>query len=296
MADTGVIPPRQEQRAAPLFVDCTNGVNSQMRGLAEQSMDDFMRRVERFPTVLMALRLLDYSVDHDRDLKKLKNETRPYATDWLNLLGDILWERREGAGFIHRELDRKCMELSERLQDDYPESAEALNNDSIQVNPIWRLADTLTSLQGRSHNKITNLIDSALMTSHPNGLALKRSVMRKESLGSRARKREVRSIAFTDSTLDYLVHCQVLRNGNKSGYRPLSFGNFLDGLYERYGFCVDRAPAGMTISNDLLQQNRLVLERRLRELGLLVGVNDAETMKLLKPRFQRSEEEEHGAN
>jgi hypothetical protein len=42
----------------------------------------------------------------------------------------------------------------------------------------------------------------------------------------------------------------------------------------------------MTISNDLLQANRLVLERRLRDLGLLIGVNDAEAMKRLQPRFE----------
>ena len=42
----------------------------------------------------------------------------------------------------------------------------------------------------------------------------------------------------------------------------------------------------MTISNALLQRNRSVLERRLRDLGLLIGVNDAEAMKRLQPRFQ----------
>ena len=42
----------------------------------------------------------------------------------------------------------------------------------------------------------------------------------------------------------------------------------------------------MTISNALLQRNRMVLERRLRDLGLLVGVNDAERMKRLQPRFE----------
>jgi hypothetical protein len=52
---------------------------------------------------------------------------------------------------------------------------------------------------------------------------------------------------------------------------------------------VDEAPQGMTISNEHLQLNRRLLERRLRDLGLLVGVNDAEAMKRLKPRFTREE-------
>ena len=45
------------------------------------------------------------------------------------------------------------------------------------------------------------------------------------------------------------------------------------------------APSGLSVSNDLLRLNRNALERRLRDLGLLMGVNDAEVMKQLKPRF-----------
>ena len=54
----------------------------------------------------------------------------------------------------------------------------------------------------------------------------------------------------------------------------------------RYGFHVDTAPPGMTVSNEALGRNRAALARRLRDLGLLVGVNDAERMKRLTPRFE----------
>ena len=66
-------------------------------------------------------------------------------------------------------------------------------------------------------------------------------------------------------------------------------------MHKRYGLCVDTAPPGMTISNDFLQTNRTILERRLRDLGLLVGVNDAEAMKRLRPRFDLGEDE-HGVD
>jgi len=99
---------------------------------------------------------------------------------------------------------------------------------------------------------------------------------------------------FTDSVLDYVVHLHILRSGNKPGFRPLSFKEFIHILRERYGFCVDVAPPGLTISNDLLRANHAMLERRLRDLGLLVGVNDAEAMKRLRPRFERPTEDEHG--
>jgi hypothetical protein len=90
------------------------------------------------------------------------------------------------------------------------------------------------------------------------------------------------------------VHLQLLPSGNLQGTRPLSLKEFIRKLRGRYGFCIDVAPQGMTVSNELLQANRSVLERRLRDLGLLVGVNDAEAMKRLRARFEVGEEESDG--
>ena len=100
----------------------------------------------------------------------------------------------------------------------------------------------------------------------------------------------LRSLALTDPVLDYLVHRLLLRTGGGSGTRWLSFNGFIAALQERYGFFVDASPPGMSVSNDLLQLNRAYLDRRLRDLGLLVSVNDAEAMKRLTPRFSPREE------
>jgi len=293
-AVTAEIRKQGEQQPTYLFVDCSNGVDRRLRALAEQSMDDFMRRIEQFPVVLMALRLLDHGARYDSKLKKL-HQTRPYATDWLNVLGELLHQRREEAQAILYDLERKAEELAERLQEDYADAAEMLKNNRAQPNPVWRLAEALTSLQGRGNTQqnLITLVDSVLLVARPNGLAMKRSVTRKLSSGG-AKKRDVRSLVFTDSVLDYLAHIHVLRTGNKSGYRSLSFKDFLQALRTRYGFCVEHAPPGMTISNELLRLNRVVLERRLRDLGLLTGVNDAEAMKQLRPRFEHAEEYVHG--
>jgi hypothetical protein len=293
-AETGEIRKKSEQRPTYLFVDCSNGVERSLRELAEQSMDDFMRRIERFPVVLMALRLLDHGANYDPELGGSNIQTKPYAADWVNLLGELLYQRREEAGPFLYELKRKAAQMAGRLQADYPETADMLRNDRAQPNPVWRLAEGLTYLQGRASTQanLIKMVDSVLLTAQPNGLAMKRSVMRKVAAKGGKKKREVRSLVFTDSVIDYLAHLHLLRNGNRRGYRPLSFKEFLQILHERYGFCIDQAPPGMTISNDLLRLNRLVLERRLRDLGLLVGVNDAESMKQLKPRFQSLEESE----
>jgi hypothetical protein len=285
--ETGTVRRRAEQTPAQLFVDCSNGVDKRLRFLAEQSLEDFMRRVERAPVILMALRLLDRWARFDPKIKALAIPTRPYATAWLDLLGDLMHARRSEAHPIHYDLARKAEELAARLEEDYPEAARALRDVQSEANPVGRLAESLTALQGRSNTQenLIKLLDSSLLIGRPNGLASKRVVIRHSAMGGRKRS-DLRSLVFTDSVLDYLVHVHVLRNGHRSGTRSLALKDFLRVLHTRYGFCIDVSPPGMTVSNDLLQSNRLVLERRLRDLGLLIGVNDAEAMKRLQPRFE----------
>ena len=286
-SETGAIPDRREQLPAPLFIDCSNGVDRSIRDVAEQSMDDQMRRLERLPSILMVLRLLDY---HAQDNRKIKDEgivTRPYATDWLNLLGDLLFMRHSESTRILFRIEDDADKLAEEVSDDYPEAAEILGSADNQHSPVWRLANGLMVLIGSSfRKKLTDMIDSTLLTGRPNGLAAKRTTTRGLGGSTTRRKRDVRSLLFTDSVLDYLVHLHLLPSGNRLGARTLAFKGFIARLRERYGFYVDSTPSGMTISNELLQRNRTILERRLRDLGLLVGVNDAEAMKRLKHRFE----------
>lgn len=294
-SETGEILQKSEQEATYLFVDCSNGVDRRLRTLAEQSLDDFMRRIERLPIILMALRLLDRGARYDPKIRALAISTRPYATAWLNMLGELLHDRREEASNVRYDLARKAEELADKLQEDYPESAHMLRNADSQPNTVWRLAESLTSLQGRK-NTLTNLnslIDSALFMGRPNGLALKRTATRSAAVFGTRKRSEIRSLVFTDAVLDYLVHLHVLPGGNRHGVRPLPFREFIHKLRGRYGFCVDTSPPGMTVSNDLLQDNRAVLERRLRDLGLLVGVNDAEAMKRVRPRFEPATGDQH---
>ena len=285
--DTGMIRPKNDQSPAELFVDCSNGVQRSLRAVAEQSMGDFMRRIERLPVVLMALRLLDYQACYEPSLKKLDLKYRPYATDWLNLLGDLLMGRRDEARDVHRDLERNAQRLAEAFEVDYPETAELLGNDRNQPSPVWRMAETLTFAQGRRnvHGNLLSMIDSSLLVNRPNGIAAKRKVIRAVA-GAGRKQLDVRSVVLTDAVLDHLVHLHVLQTGKAGEYRPLAFAKFLSILRKRYGFCIEAAPPGITVSNDLLRENRSILERRLRDLGLLVGVNDAESMKYLRPRFE----------
>ena len=293
-SNTGNILDQKDQKPIRLFVDCSNGVERKLRTLAEQSMDDLMRRIERLPVLLMALRILDYYGSTKNEIQFKNISTRPYATKWLNLLGKALFgcqTLKEFSDDVVKDLGAKANALRTELQADYPEAADMLHNPA-QPNIIWRVAESLTCLQGskNTHGNVVSLIDSALMTGRPNGLADKRTTSRKDEVSGSLKKRDLRSLVFSDSVLEYLVHLLVLDKGIRQSFRPISFKDFVEKIYERYGFCVDVAPDGMTVSNDLLKKNREVLEKRLRELGLLVGVNDAESMKYVKPRFNLPEE------
>lgn len=293
-AETGKISIRGDQKPEPLFVDCSNGVNLRLRSLAEQSMDDFIRRIQRFSVILMALRLLDHNARYHPKIRKLGISSSPDAAEWLNVLGDLLHEQRPEAMLIFQGMEQKAEELAEKLEEEeYAEAARILRGDQSEPNVIWRLAEALTLLQQKSstQSNLMAMIDSMLLSGRSNGLSSKRFAIRTDAATGSKKRRELRSLVFTDSVLDYLAHRHLLRSGGRDGARKLSFKEFIHVIRDRYGFCVDTAPSGLPVPNNILRANRTILERRLRDLGLLIGVNDAEAMKRLEPRFTPSMED-----
>ena len=81
----------------------------------------------------------------------------------------------------------------------------------------------------------------------------------------------------------------MLKEGKDLRLRQIPLESFISSLRDRHGIYIDESPNVNPISNELLQLNRSILERRLRDLGLLQGVNDAESMKRLRPRFHAQE-------
>ena len=280
------------ERPCDIFVDCSAGADRKLRALAEQSMDEYMRRARRLLVHFMALRLLDYRVSTN---VKMKREFRvgelkdaPNAIEWLTLLGDVVHGRHERSGDILSRLAFLPDDLASVLENDYPDVAATLADDQAIRSPVLRLAEGLVALQGRkAQSHLAELIDSALLIDRPNGLARKRRTQR--TIAGARRAVVLRSVAFTDTALEYLVHLLLLEPGDEIETRPwFAFNDFIGSVRKRYGFCVDRSPEGMDIPNELLQRNRSFLDRRLRDLGLLVSVNDAEAMKRLAPRFELS--------
>jgi len=156
-------------------------------------------------------------------------------------------------------------------------------------NPAMRLAEAVTHMMGdrQQVRHILACFGSCLMTGQANGLASERRVTF-QAMRSGRKSGMMKSMLLTDTMLDFLVHLHLRKpgKGGKTKPNPISFNDFVTLLRERYGLLVDQAPPGQTISRELLQRNRKFLEKRLRSLGLLMGVNDAESMKRLRPRFE----------
>lgn len=283
---TGDIP--RDQKPMPLLVDCSHGLETKLRNASEAAMSECLARYERLPVLMMLSRLLDDRVSHHPRLTNNLPLRQPDSTAWFNLLGQIYRKPhgRAGAESIMDRLDEDCAGLANSLEqaDEAVDVARALRND--QINPALRLAEALVALHGHQQqaSKFVAALDSSLMPNRPNGLAFKRRVSRRSETGT-SRTVELRSVVLSHALLDFLVHRHLRKDGEGKAARPLTLRKFLDILRDHYGLYVDREPPGMSVPQDLLRANKQWLERRLRDLGLLVGVNDAESMKQLRARF-----------
>ncbi len=285
----GEIPKPANQSPWPLFVDCSGSISNDLRRLSEQSMEDCMRRVASVPAILMRIRLASHRVRHDRKFSQMDlPSSAPDASEWLNFLGDIVNERHEKSDRILDFMFEKCEELRDRLEAEAPESAALDILNDKHTNPTRRLGDAITLLMGPKlqESQFLKCIDKCMLSNEPNGMAHKRRV-RLRSQSKYHKTTDMKSVILSNTLLDFLVH-RHLRKGAKDGEsrrRSLSFHDFLCELEDRYGLFVQRAPSGLSVSSAQLLNNRQILERRLRDLGLLKGVNDAESMKLLQTRF-----------
>jgi len=281
---TGSLPEFNAQNPSLLFVDSSCGNDLKLRRLAEESISDFLRRFERLPVIMMCLRILDDKVRHDHTMRDSLPPTFPDATAFINMLGSILYESHPRAVKILEDLSETCLKLSTALKeaDEEPSVQEFLNQ---YGNPAMRLAEAICLLMGNMQRRqYTTALDSCLMIDQPNGLAKKRKIFQKDTSGKRGRS-EARSIVLTNTMLDFIVHRHLRKAAKGKGQTSLSFVDLIKLLRDRYGLYIDESPPGMSIPIELLSHNRQILERRLRDLGVLIGVNDAEPMKRLRQRF-----------
>jgi hypothetical protein len=290
----GHVPSMTEQRAWPLFIDASMWSDLRLRELSEHSSELLRRRLAKLPAELMYMRLLDHYVRAESDIdRKDLPATTPDATAWVNLLGAIASGTHGEAKDAERFFRRYCRTLVEAINADATtELRSDILGDESNRRHGERLAEVLTLAfeNVAGGDKMFQFLSSALMTDEPNGLARRRRVnLHRPGRGGR-KTADVTSFVLTNTVLEYLVHRHLRRGSDPRKAHSLSFPQFLEILRERYGFFIDQSPPGMLVPSELLERNRRHLERRLRDLALLVGVNDAERKKKLRSRYHSAYE------
>jgi len=284
----GRLPGPKEQAPWPLFVDASNGQDETLQAHSEACLADTLRRYERLPVLTMLLRSLDEKLP---DLV-LKSEPPPApdATERINLLGALFAGSHDHSNEIIKEFDKDCRRLANALKENGLEEDVVIKLENREIPSPVRFAESLVDLMGRENQwkQYRTTFESCLMSDHPSGLARKRQIT--QTRDGKRNKVELRSVVLTPVMLDFLVHRHLLKAGKGNKPKPfLSLRDFLSILRQDYGLYIDQSSPGMTISQTSLDANTLWLERRLRDLGLLIGVNDAPSMKQLRPRYQANQ-------
>lgn len=276
-------------KPSPIFVDLSMGLDNEIRIKSEESMLSIHKMINQFGENLMILRILDvYSKREDeyrRDLRAL--EENPIGIDLINYLGDIYVDIDKKHKEFHRIIKRIVNEIRENLEEN-DETVDYLNllTEFENDNSIKTLAKLLSKFMGTKslYTKYIAFLNSCLLINEPNGFAKKRRVSRTDAYG-KEKKIEVSSFTLSDVFLDFLVH-RYLVSEKADTIIYLTLNQFIEKLKENYNIYINESPEGMNINGEILIRNKEYLEKRLRDLGLLTGVNDADEMKELKNRFQ----------
>lgn len=300
-ATHGSVPTREAQTPFPVLADCSQGTHAELRRLSEQSLDEMMLRLARLPVIFMCIKIAEGWAREQRIAGFTRQDLNPNRVDpdpshRLNRLGEILQGASEEARDFRRDTKGVCTRLAEALEE---EGADARGGGRIgdaeladvleteERHPAWNLAEAIVALIGEQSQggNLRKFLDSAAMADQPHGLVRKRRSTR----GGRWLDR--RSVVLTNTMLDFLVHRHLRKAAKGTPEHPLTLIGLLDLLRTRYGIHVDAAPPGMSVPGEMLRRNRRFLEGRLRDLGLLIGANDAEAMKRLRSRFDAADAE-----
>lgn len=261
----------------PIFVDCSVGVDTNIRRCAEASFDELLRMHERMPIVLMAMKIVDRTV---KELRIKLPPSEPDPRERVLTMWQLLTSDGPQSQDLKKEIGKSLVRISDALKEaDRSEEAAILDEDLRH--PVWPVAETLVRMMGDKlqGQHLRKYLDSCLNINNQSGLG------RKDKLLMKGKWTDRRSIVLQNSMLEFLVHRHLRKSSRSQALEKLSLADFIELLRDRYGFYVEDAPPGTSIGSEIRRANRSYLENRLRDLGLLRGVNDAESMKLLRPRF-----------
>ena len=251
-SDSGTIDNDRSESGFPIFIDCSNSTDLELRDYSEQSNGLVRQAMGRLPAILMYARLLDFYVRNESDIPRTSlPSTSPDATNWLKLLGNLLNgshdEARDAEKFF-RSKSRALIDAAEAdPSTDFKIDALASENDSGMYGR--RLAEALSSAfeQSGGGDKLSATFSSALMVDENNGLSRRRKVSFRQTPAGQRRTADAISFVLTNTVVEYMVHRHLRSSGKGRRERSLSYPEFLDILRSRHGFFVDQCPPNMQI-------------------------------------------------
>jgi hypothetical protein len=275
--------PSDQHQAWQLFVDCSEGRDRQLRLQAELSMEGTSRQFEQLPRVMMVFRILHGHMSRQGLFPDASMVSDSDPTRLLEFIARAYRGDADVSNEMSRHFRSQCLNLAAKLRehvDEDPKRADIAGRlASDHGRPVDRLAAALCDLMGdkQQRQQYVKTLDSSLGAARVTGLASRRRT---------PRDGYARSAVMHTPMLDYLVHLHLAPRIASRSPDHLSLRQFLNTIRERHGLCIDRAPGGMRITAELLSANKSLLEARLRDLGLLVSVNDAESLKTLRSRYE----------
>ena len=282
--ELGDVPNDEGQLPLSVFVDCSGGQDRKIRGYAEDSFD---RALSGYLSSSLAIKT--YQVI-EAEATVLRDPSFPVAPnvdpqELLAAAGAILNSDDPGHRTIRRIEDHRDG-LRELILENGDEQSLAVTLGVSLEHPAISIARVVIEMLGKSgiEQKMVALLDAVLGSNDARGTSMlaKRNTQRPDGGRTRAYKLE-RSFRLPDTVLETLVHRFLIDSQRKEVLR-VTVRDFIKHIGDNYGLVIDEGEiAG--VPADVLRRNREYLEERLRALGLLSGVNDAENMKVLSPRF-----------
>jgi len=252
------------------FVDATAGMDDTVRQLAENAVNGHLEMMASYVRTTVGFRLLARLAD-------AAEQTVPDPfEDTIEHLEALASLRIENRATIDPYAKVYLMRLREKFGDDTPasEDVEVLLHGETDLPPTDRLVEVVVRIQSELFDRVRKFFTGCTGATTNYGIVRNHGV-----------RPPVPFYSLSDPAIEALVHTNcVKRNKTLSGIR-VSIREFLDLIGEQYGLSLEHTPdatQGGRVSHAANDKNLAHFKERLRMLGLLREVSDAEAMLTLE--------------
>lgn len=252
-----------------IVVDLTDDPRSGPGLLAIRSAEAHLNQLTMYiRSVFVVNRLKDYSSVLQRP---------PVSRTVWDLLGILANLPSNFDGFFEARLADMAAPLASDEEED--PVVEAILEQ--RLSPMEKVVELICKERLPNERKaMTKLLDSLAQKNKPGGFV-------RQTAGPRA----PRWFVLGSQLLETLVQIAVIdREGDRLLSRPVLIDDFVQWLYERYGFVV-YAPSIREVGPEdyaAWQQNLMAFRERLHEIGFFVDLSDAFNSQTLRPRYEVS--------